>query len=503
MEISEQLSEGTSYPTTFGYDDESLQVGIFPNGITDTKNWMGYTNSSSMFAYTSSYSSSTDRYFSAFANAAYTLDDKYSLSASVRTDASNFITDDPKYRYAPFWSVGGSWQIGKEKFMEAVTWIDRLNVRLTYGFNGNADKSTSFRPLINIETLQDEWLNDYVADIESYGNPTLRWEKTGTLNVGVDYSFLHGKLYGKLDVYSKNGKDLIAEVSIPQVNGTNLQKVNAAKMSNRGFELEIGTDLPILGEDIAWDGFLNIAWNKNRIRDLNKSSYSSSLMSAGGTYAYVEGYDANTIWSFQYVGMLNKGTEESPDWQPCIYNGPDEEPVSLSQNTIADGRKLMENSGTEIAPVNVGFSNSFKIYDFDVSFLLVGKFGHHFRRTGFNYPSSGVPNKYYSEVVNGDPDKIVPLPTETETRFRYWTGKLDNLDYLVESAAHIRLQEVAVAYNMPAQLLSKIGINSLSLRVTARNLATWLKNDYKEDPEYPLYSVKPSPTYTFSLRFAF
>lgn len=502
VEISDQTSESTDYPTTYGYDDESLTVGVFPNGITGTKNWMGYTNSSSLFDYTSSYSSATDRYFSAFANAAYTFDDKYSVSVSARTDASNLITDDPQYRYAPFWSVGGSWQIGKEKFMEPAAWIDRLNVRLTYGHNGNVDKSTSFRPLIDVETQQDEWLNDYIADIASYGNPTLRWERTGTWNVGLDYSVLQGKLHGKFDVYNKRGKDLIAEVSIPQVNGTTTQAINAAKMTNRGFELEIGTHLPILGEDIAWTGNFNFAYNKNRIRDLNVASRSATLMTAGGRYAYVEGYDANTIWSLEYVGMRNLGTEESPDWQPCIANG-DEAPVSLSQYTSGDGIDVVVNSGTSVAPVNMGFSNSFKIYDFDVSFLLLGKFGHHFRRTGFNYPTAEVPNKYYSEVVNGDPNEIVPLPSDTETLFYRWGSKLPDLDYLVESAALIRLQEVSVAYNMPLNWVSKLGLSTLQLSVQGSNLATWVKNDYKEDPEYKLGSMKPRPTCTFSLRLTF
>ena len=502
LEISSQTFESTSYPTTYGYNDESLTVGVFPNGITDTKNWMGYDNSSSIFNYMSDYSSSTDRYFSAFANAAYTLNDKYSLSVSARTDASNLITDDPKYRYAPFWSVGTSWQISNENFIENVTWIDRLNVRFTYGYNGNVDKSTSFRPLISVTTQQNEWLKDYVANISSYGNPTLRWERTGTWNLGLDYSLLKGKLSGKFDIYNKQGKDLIANVSIPQVNGTTTQAINAAKMSNRGFELEVNARLPIAGENIIWNGSFNFAYNKNRIRKLNVATYSALLMKNGGRYGYVEGYDANTIWSFKYVGVINKGTEDSPDWQPCISNGNDE-PISLSQTPSGDGRDIVINTGTSIAPINVGFSNSFKIYDFDVSFMLLGKFGHHFRRTGFNYPSAGTPNKYYDEVVNGDPNKIVPMPAETETQFRKWGNMLNALDYLVESAAHIRLQEVSVVYNMPFNWISKIGLNSLQLSVQCRNLATWVKNNYKEDPEYKLGSMKPRPACSFSLRLSF
>lgn len=73
----------------------------------------------------------------------------------------------------------------------------------------------------------------------------------------------------------------------------------------------------------------------------------------------------------------------------------------------------------------------------------------------------------------------------------------------MESAAHIRLQEVNISYNMPSRWLSKIGINSLQIYAQGNNLCTWVKNKYKEDPEYPLGAVKPQAAYTFGLRFDF
>ena len=214
-EIRERIAKTTDYPRTYGYSDETLSVGIYPNGPTGTLDWTGFPNGmmDNAFEYTNSYTYNRDRYFSLYANAAYTLDEKYTVSGSVRTDASNLITDDPKYRYAPFWSVGLGWQIGKEDFMQDAKWIDRLNIRATYGYNGNVDKSTSFRPLISVNSTQNEYTHGFTAAIQSFGNPDLRWERTGTWDVGIDYSFLGGKLAGKIDVYSKLGKDLMASMS--------------------------------------------------------------------------------------------------------------------------------------------------------------------------------------------------------------------------------------------------------------------------------------------------
>lgn len=505
MEVSDRVRETTTYPRTYGYNDETLSVGVFPNGPTGTKNWMG--NSNGTFAYTNSYGYSTDRYFSLYANAAYTFDEKYTVSGSVRTDASNLITDDPKYRYSPFWSVGLGWQIGKENFMAGADWLDRLNIRATYGYNGNVDKSTSFRPLISVNATQNVYTHDFTATISSFGNPSLRWEKTGTWDVGIDYSVLAGKLYGKIDVYNKMGKDLIASMTIPSVNGTSSQKLNAAKMSNRGIELEIGTRLPIYQKDIVWTGSLNFSYNKNKIQELYKATYAAYDLYGGGTSAYVEGADANSLWVFEYAGVVNRGTETDPNWQP-IVKGAGDDVYDFTGWTPGDGRDYMKNAGTMVAPYAMGFSNSFKIYDFNVSFLLTGKFGHKFKRTSFNYPSmssgKALPNKLYAEVANSTPDQYVPIPFDkAEPRYYFWDRFYPYLDYLVESAAHIRLQEVNISYQMPSRWLSKIGINSLQIYAQGNNLCTWLKNKYKEDPEYPLGTAKPQAAYTFGLRFDF
>ncbi|MEG0518002.1 MAG: SusC/RagA family TonB-linked outer membrane protein, partial [Bacteroidales bacterium] len=220
-EISSLVIQGTGNPTTYGYNNDKLTVGQFPNGVGGSgvyklTNWQGR---SQKFAYTNSYSYSTERYFSLYANASYTFNKKYTVSGSARTDASNLITDDPKYRYAPFWSVGVNWNIMQENFMKNIEWLDRLSIRATYGYNGNVDRSTSFMPLIKVYSTQDSYIQDFTASISSYGNPALRWEKTGSFDLGIDYAMFNGKLYGKIDFYNKKGKDLIVSMSIPSVNG--------------------------------------------------------------------------------------------------------------------------------------------------------------------------------------------------------------------------------------------------------------------------------------------
>ncbi len=498
-EINNVVSEFFGNPTTYGYNDNTLTVGIFPNGpggnFLQIKNWMG---SNQTFSYTNSFTYRTERYFSAFGNVAYTYDRKYTLSGSYRTDASNLITDDPKYRYAPFWSVGGSWQIYREEFMKNIGWLDRMNVRVTFGYNGNVDRSTSFRPLISTGGTPNIYTGDYTATISSFGNPTLRWEKTRTWNVGVDFSLFRGKLFGKIDIYNKYGKDLIAQLSIPAINGTTSQRLNNAEMSNKGIELELGTSMNI-GRKIKWRGNLNFSYNKNNIEELFIATYAASTLAGGGSGAYVVNANASSLWRFRYAGVIND--------QPRVV-GLDGATYDFGAFTPGDGRDYMENTGTLVAPYTLGFSSTFQLGDFNFSFIVTGKFGHVFQRLGFNYPptwtSRVLPNVKLAEVMNSDPSKIVPLPyNPNESRYYFWDRFHQYLDYLVENASHFRMQEVNLTYKLRPGLLSRFHMNNLQVYAQGNDLFTIYANEAKEDPEYPLGTMNPRPKLTLGIKCEF
>lgn len=502
-EINNVLSRNYSNPTAYGYNDDKLTVGTFPNGPGGTfspiKNWQG---SNQTFGYTNGFSYNTDRYFSLYANLAYTFDRKYTLSGSYRTDASNLITDDPKYRYAPFYSIGGAWHATNEEFLSGISWLDDLNVRATYGYNGNVDKSTAFRPLLSLSATPNVYTNDYTASISSYGNPTLRWEKTGTWNLGADFSIFKGKLFGKVDVYNKSGKDLIATLSIPAANGTTTQKLNNAEMTNKGFEFTLGTIARISGNDITWRGNLNFSYNKNVITKLFVANYAAYSLYNGGTSAYVVGKDANTLWAFEYAGI------READNEPTV-KGSGKDVYDFSAFTPGDGRDYLLDMGTKVAPYGLGFTSEFKIYDFDLSFIITGKFGHVFNRQSFNYPplftTRVLPNSSLSDVLNGDPNKIVPIPlNDDEQRFYFWDRFYPYMNYLVANASYLRMQEVNLTYTVPAAFLSRYHLKS-DIRIYAQgnNLFTVLANKYGEDPEYLKGTVKPQPQFTFGARFSF
>lgn len=511
-EISNRVYKTVVNPPTYGYNDETLAVGK----ITSLT-YKNYFNSNTTFSnYVNSYTYQQDRYFSAYGNLAYTLDEKYTLSASARTDASNLITDDPSYRYAPFWSIGAKWMLSKENFAKDWSWLDMMAVRLTYGFNGNVDRSTSVQPVIKFNTAQDVLLQDYTATISSYGNSALRWEKTGTIDLGIDMSILRGKLTAKLDIYNKKGTDLLATISLPAVTGAVTNKINAAEMTNRGFELELGT-YQRFGE-VRWQGALMLAYNKNKIDKMVHAAYTGFELSgqaeqdSGSTpdVRYRAGYNANTLWSYGYGGIINVGTADAPKYYPSIMQG--EEKVVPVQNQSGDWSDYMINSGVSVAPWNMSLSNTFSWKNFDLSFLFTGKFGHKFRRLTFNYSmyAAYLPNKAMAEVLEQEGDLYFPFAAEPYSHYNFasssvgydmnwWTRYTRFMDYGVDSATLFRLQEITLAYTLPRNIVDKIGIGGLKIYLKGNNLHTFTFNKYDEDPEFPLGTIRPVAAYTLGL----
>ncbi|QEC78517.1 SusC/RagA family TonB-linked outer membrane protein [Mucilaginibacter ginsenosidivorax] len=493
VEVNNAVTQSYANPTTYGYNENTLNVGNFPNGPTGTTGWYGYGN---YFSYTNSFGYSTRRFYSMFANASYTYLSKYTLSGSYRTDASNLIAKEPKYRYSPFYSMGLGYDITKESFLKNVNWLSRLNLRATYGYTGNVDNFTSPYTLLSYNTRADNYTKDYTATIADNGNPTLTWEKTGTFNLGLDYALLSNKLYGKIDLYNKKGKDLLAQIAIPSVNGVSVQRFNNAGMTNKGIEVTLGAVIPLRGKDIVWNSSLNASYNKTRITKLfNPSSPAYALVSTGQG-SYREGYDPNAVFAFEYAGLDNTGN-------PTVV-GPNGTKLQLSNFPSMDGLGFLKNVGTLNPPYILGMTNSFKIYDFNVSFILVAKFGGVFKSQYFNYPQSGsvnLPNSKLSSVLNGDPSKILTLPADPNTySYGNWIGYYPYLSYNYLNANLARLQELNLSYNLPKQLLSKLSVHGAQLILQGNNLYTVLANKTGEDPEYPIGTIKPSAQYTFGIK---
>lgn len=498
LEFNSQDYNDRRSPVVYGYDENTLQTLSMPK-LDSYKDVMNsyYTITENLNFFTENF----QRFVSFYANAAYTYDNRYTVSGSARTDASNFITDDPKYRYSPMWSIGGLWNISNEKFFSEVRFVDYLRLRMTYGYNGNVDASTSFKPLIGIST--DPYRDLYMASINSYGNPRLRWEKVASTDIGVDFSMWSGKLSGKIDYYSKHSKDVLANISIAATNGTTIQRINNAEILNRGIEFEFGTNLK-LAKNIDFHANVGYSYNDNKIEKLfNTDNRLDTYMGR----EYKEGMNTSQLYMFEYAGF-------NADGIPSVY-GPDRAVYPMNETSLyslEDVSNWIQSPGVSVAPHLMNINLGFRIKDFDISMIVTGKFGHKFTRSIFNYPRTGAKFNAHKDaalVLDNDPS-VLPLPADETTfgmnNYRYYTERSNGnsvLDIFYENANHIRFQEVNLSYNLPSRVAKKIGMQRASVYVQANNLGIISATKYDLDPEFKEGSVKPRLSMIFGVKVSF
>lgn len=203
----------------------------------------------------------------------YSLLDRYLITATVRTDGSSRFA--PKYRWGVFPSLALAWKIKEESFLKEVDAISDLKLRLGYGLTGQQDgiANYSYQSVYALSSNEkrylfgDKWYNMYKP--AAY-DAEIKWEQTATTNIGLDYGFLNGRLYGSIDLYVKHTKDLLNTIPVPAgANFSNRLLTNIGSMTNRGAELSVNY-IPIETKDWNWVLNFNATYNQTKITQLTQ-----------------------------------------------------------------------------------------------------------------------------------------------------------------------------------------------------------------------------------------
>ncbi|GAA3573680.1 SusC/RagA family TonB-linked outer membrane protein [Snuella lapsa] len=446
------------------------------------------------------FSQSDRRFVSYFGNAAYTYDNKYTVTGSARSDGANFIVEDKAMRFNPMWSVGLSWNAKNENFLKDVDFINSLKFRVTNGENGNLVGSSATTPTISVSQQPNFYTGVYTAFLQNLGNPELRWERINTLNFGLDFNIFNSKLYGSIDVYNKGSEDLIATIDVPSTTGLTYGTFNVGEMSNKGVELNLSSDI-LFSENVKLNTNLVFSHNNSEVTKLADFSIFPRALPQ---FPYVEGRPYNAVHSFVYGGMRDIPSQTKP--YPTIIGengviyGMDEN-IGLNGE---DGRDVLKYQGTLVAPTILGWNNTFNYQNFTFTTRFIGKFGHKFRRPTHDYTPTrnrGVYHKDLEGLVAGRHDEM-GLPY-LDPEWDLWSYRISwyvpYLNTIVEDASHIRLRQIYLSYDLPSNLLSKIGLSNLRLFAQAENLGNiWVANDYNIDPEY-INGITRAPEKTFTL----
>lgn len=488
--------------TAYGYDPRTLttQPVIFPTeNMAESYPLHSETHNE-------------NAYVSWFATGSWTLLNRYTLGGSVRWDGSDVFGVAKKYRYLPLYSVSGLWRVTEEPWMKATEdWIDNLDIRASYGIQGNIDKNTS--PYL-IGTIDKTTIlpgnSEYIISAETAPNPDLKWEKTRNVNVGLDMSFLHGAIRLTADYYYRRSTDLIGSRQLPLETGFSSTTINWASMENKGWEFALSTR-NIHTKDLTWTTNLNIGINSNKV--LNES------VAENATYPSREGYPVGAIFALRTAGLDDEGYP--------LYLNKDGEKVTLAELlklnsygastlTAAEQRDLYTYMGTTDPKVSGGFLNHINWKDWQLGINFAFNFGMKVRVQPSYSPTSydrglntnrDILNRWTADNTNTNMPALMLSGYRGAEYIQYSEyNTYSMLDTWVRSCNYVRLQSLRLGYKLPTQWTNHIGLSAASLSVEARNLFV-IASDYDNylDPETMgnPYAQPVSKQFIFGLNVTF
>lgn len=421
-------------------------------------------------------SSVTHRYVSAYFNAGYIYDSKYTLNASVRVDQADLFGTDPKYRYRPLWSVGASWNASNEKFMKDIAWLDMLKVRMTYGITGNVDQSSS--PYLLANFANSLYSGSPVTLITTPPNSSLRWEKTSTFNAGIDFRILK-ILSGNIDFYRKYSSDLLVNKSIdPSLGFDGSARANNGEMLNTGFELSLSAEV-LRRKHTRLDVGFSAAYNENKIKKVDYEPTDAIDMMTDPASNYRIGDTYNSVYAYRYAGLSDKGNPQIYDENGGIV---DTKAVRNVDAVVCAGQLTPKWNGA--------LTVDFRWKELSVFAKVVYYTGHSLRNdvptlydSTYRLTNGAVDEDIVNRWTEDNMNTNIPamgLHGETGERNYHWKYA----DANVCSASFIKLRNIGAAYSLPAKWLARLRvIKALTLKLQVDNAFYWAANSYGIDPE--------------------
>lgn len=436
------------------------------------------------------------------ARAFYSYKDRYMLTLSMRQDG--YSAFGQKYPWAQFPAAAFGWVFTKEDFFKS-SWLNYGKLRLSYGINGNRDIGR-YSALADLNSgkyleINPDGTTNVVSQlyVTTMANPNLKWEQTSASNIGLDFSVLNDVLSGSVDVYKGKTTNLLVNRSLPDVVGFSNVQTNLGEVDNKGLEISLNST-NINRKNFRWNTTFNFSLNRNEIVHLYGNMV--NVTDANGHVIGQEeasdisnrwfiGHPIDAIWDIKVLGVYQSNEADKAKvygQSPGDFKLQD---VNLdSQYTNADRQFI----GYSKPRYQWTLRNNFTfLKNFDLSFLIYSQWGF---MSSFNQAKNrgGFPDRGDGYVY---PHWTPEHPTTSYARIFSSDGGASYNVYRKRN--FIRLDNVALAYSLPGQLLEKVKIQDLKFYFTVKNAAVYAPDWDYWDPEW---DRGPGPTpRTYTLGF--
>ena len=461
------LLAGQSYNFSKLYNTALSASGGFINNTVTTINGATTVSGTS-----SNYTTETQSVLlSYFGRLQYAYDNKYLLSASVRTDGSSRFGTDNQFGTFPAVSLG--WRISQEKFLQGISWLADLKLRGSLGYAGNNTigdySSIATLGFYNYTFGGPSGVQVTGQAPNKVGNSELRWEKNRTFDAGIDLALFGSRIYLSADYYTKNSRDLLLNVLVPTASGFGTNLVNIGEVQNKGIEFALNTR-NVQTSAFTWTTSFNLAHNENKVLHLGPGDATIEVPASTDTPHTVlaVGQPLFSIYVVRQTGIL---TQSDIDGGAARYGNetagdPKYEDINGDGKIDANDRQIV---GQPNPKFTWGITNTFNYKGFDLSFLVQGQnggsvyslLGRAIDRTSVGYQENAlgrVRDRYQSPEQPGN-----GVEGKATTNF----GFLKNTNWLY-SSDYYRVRFITLGYDL-TRLTGKRFTQGLRIYVTAEN----------------------------------
>ena len=429
----------------------------------------------------------------------YSFNDTYMFTGTFRRDGYSGFGSNSKW--GNFGSVGLGWIFTNEKFMESTQeWFDMGKLRVSYGVNGNRDFGDVYKTLANLGLggtsmvyYQNGSLVMNPLYMDRLAAPNLRWEKTTSYNVGLDFAFFGSRLTGSFDYYFKNTTDMIMAQRLPSFSGFGSILANLGEVHNSGFEFSLNST-NIQTKDFKWTTAAGISLNKNKIIHIYYDYDENGVERDDTSNGWFIGKAANEIWYYETDGVWQNNPSDIA--QAALVGQKPGDPKVVNRYTEDD--KILEDGtrvpvyndkdktflGPQTPPIYWNMRNDFEWKDFTFAFSLYSYMGHKsLSGNWLNQDNGGsqvtncfnMPDKKYWTPDNPTNDYCRLSASGPNTGLAGGVSKLYNRSFL-------RLDNISVGYTLPREMTRKFMVDRIHLTFSCNNVFTISGWEYG-DPE--------------------
>ena len=486
FEMRQHYTPRNTKEMQYGYDEQTLS---FP-----TLNWKDLYNPGvttylygrqSLSLSRNQQSETKHRFISFYSTLGYSYHQKYNLTGSVRVDQADMFGADPKYKYRPLWSVGGSWNLHREDFFYGNV-VNLLKLRLTYGVSGNVDQTTT--PFLRGRLLTDvrgaypsqQYLQFNDTDLP---NPKLRWEKTETTNLGIDFGMWYW-LSGSIDLYRRYSSDLLVLTELDPTVGAQRRLINNGALLNKGIEVSLNATRE-LAKDLQLTVRTTFAYNKNTIEKVSSKPSNAVEYARNPLRYYKQGDDFNSLYAYRY--------KETTNGYPIYLDENGNPNTTFDANGVPTIKDIInEDALVRLGTMNPTFNGAlslqlrYKAFELGTMFIYAG--GHKLRKDTYSINQESETHRDITQRWTAtNPTDMPRMSFDYPATLRRTANTVNTLwqlgDNHVVNADYIKWRNVLFSCYIPKNICEKLRLQEAKITAQLNNLLTWCAAGDDIDPE--------------------